>query len=178
MIFNYKNNNILPLFSDKFSSIDLRKNIDNPGVVYPVSDPDIKDQPSFSSIIKHDFIDPLDKDVFTHISNGEYRVINKDKDQLIYCKNICFTFVYKKEEEHSLIKKKFGIVDLQGSYIHSPYKNISTQAEMFNLAQDTLSELDFNPEFIISDENLTHKLKQEVKPIYEVCSDRYRNTNV
>lgn len=81
-----------------FSSTDLEKNPENPGIVYPLDNP--KNQLSVSSIVDH-------KKKKTNLAHCEARIADTEilKDgtkKITYTQHICISVVLRKEEQKDL----------------------------------------------------------------------------
>ena len=101
----YNNIHIHPNGVNSFSGTDYKKNIDNPGVVYPLKE--CEDAPIFSGIIQH-------KANKAYLMHMEFRVADKKGDDIIYKQGRCITIVrgFKEEIEEIVQKvKEPGVFD-------------------------------------------------------------------
>lgn len=136
---------------DKFSAEDKRKGPNTTGIVYPIKEPAIPEQPSYSCIIKEDFQD--NKEV-AYIACGEYNLVSKRGDDVEYSLENSYTVVLRDDTDITDISsamKLCGIKSKKKTYIVSDRKEINKRILM-------VDSLSFTPEFII-DSSLT-----KVKP--------------
>lgn len=132
---------------DKFSAEDKRKGPNTTGIVYPIKEPAIPEQPSYSCIIKEDF--QGDKEV-AYIACGEYNLVSKKGDDVEYSLENSYTVVLRDDTDITDISsamKLCGIKSKKKTYIVSDRKEINKRM----LLVDSLS---FTPEFVI-DSSLT-----------------------
>lgn len=132
---------------DKFSAEDKRKGPNTTGIVYPIKEPAIPEQPSYSCIIKEDF--QGDKEV-AYIACGEYNLVSKKGDDVEYSLENSYTVVLRDDTDITDITsamKLCGIKSKKKTYIVSDRKEINKRILM-------IDSLSFTPEFII-DSSLT-----------------------
>lgn len=132
---------------DKFSVEDKRKGPNTTGIVYPIKEPAIQEQPSYSCIIKEDFQD--DKEI-AYIACGEYNLVSKKGDDVEYSLENSYTVVFRDDTDITDITsamKLCGIKSKKKTYIVSDRKEINKRM----LLVDSLS---FTPKFNI-DSRLT-----------------------
>jgi hypothetical protein len=132
---------------DKFSVEDKRKGPNTTGIVYPIKEPAIPEQPSYSCIIKEDFQD--DKEI-AYIACGEYNLVSKKDDDVEYSLENSYTVVLRDDTDITDISsamKLCGIKSKKKTYIVSDKKEINKRILM-------VDSLSFTPEFII-DSSLT-----------------------
>lgn len=132
---------------DKFSVEDKRKGPNTTGIVYPIKEPAIQEQPSYSCIIKEDFQD--DKEI-AYIACGEYNLVSKKGDDVEYSLENSYTVVLRDDTDITDITsamKLCGIKSKKKTYIVSDRKEINKRM----LLVDSLS---FTPKFNI-DSRLT-----------------------
>lgn len=132
---------------DKFSVEDKRKGPNTTGIVYPIKEPAIPEQPSYSCIIKEDFQD--DKEI-AYIACGEYNLVSKKGDDVEYSLENSYTVVLRDDTDITDISsamKLCGIKSKKKTYIVSDKKEINKRILM-------VDSLSFTPEFII-DSSLT-----------------------
>lgn len=132
---------------DKFSTEDKRKGSNTTGIVYPIKEPAIPEQPSYSCIIKEDFQD--NKEV-AYIACGEYNLVSKKGDDVEYSLENSYTVVLRDDTDITDISsamKLCGIKSKKKTYIVSDKKEINKRILM-------VDSLSFTPEFII-DSSLT-----------------------
>lgn len=132
---------------DKFSVEDKRKGPNTTGIVYPIKEPAIPEQPSYSCIIKEDFQD--DKEI-AYIACGEYNLVSKKGNDVEYSLENSYTVVLRDDTDITDISsamKLCGIKSKKKTYIVSDRKEINKRMLM-------VDSLSFTPEFII-DSSLT-----------------------
>lgn len=132
---------------DKFSVEDKRKGPNTTGIVYPIKEPAIPEQPSYSCIIKEDFQD--DKEI-AYIACGEYNLVSKKGNDVEYSLENSYTVVLRDDTDITDISsamKLCGIKSKKKTYIVSDKKEINKRILM-------VDSLSFTPEFII-DSSLT-----------------------
>ncbi|WP_086302578.1 hypothetical protein [Campylobacter vicugnae] len=132
---------------DKFSAEDKRKGPNTTGIVYPIKEPAIPEQPSYSCIIKEDF--QGNKEV-AYIACGEYNLVSKRGDDVEYSLENSYTVVLRDDTDITDITsamKLCGIKSKKKTYIVSDRKEIDKGMLM-------VDSLSFTPEFNI-DSNLT-----------------------
>lgn len=132
---------------DKFSAEDKRKGSNTTGIVYPIKEPAIPEQPSYSCIIKEDF--QGDKEV-AYIACGEYNLVSKKGDDVEYSLENSYTVVLRDDTDITDITsamKLCGIKSKKKTYIVSDKKEINKRILM-------VDSLSFTPEFVI-DSSLT-----------------------
>lgn len=132
---------------DKFSAEDKRKGPNTTGIVYPIKEPAIPEQPSYSCIIKEDF--QGDKEV-AYIACGEYNLVSKKGDDVEYSLENSYTVVLRDDTDITDISsamKLCGIKSKKKTYIVSDKKEINKRILM-------IDSLSFTPEFVI-DSSLT-----------------------
>ena len=132
---------------DKFSVEDKRKGPNTTGIVYPIKEPAIQEQPSYSCIIKEDFQD--DKEI-AYIACGEYNLVSKKGNDVEYSLENSYTVVLRDDTDITDITsamKLCGIKSKKKTYIVSDRKEINKRM----LLVDSLS---FTPKFNI-DSRLT-----------------------
>lgn len=132
---------------DKFSVEDKRKGPNTTGIVYPIKEPAIQEQPSYSCIIKEDFQD--DKEI-AYIACGEYNLVSKKGDDVEYSLENSYTVVLRDDTDITDITsamKLCGIKSKKKTYIVSDRKELHKRM----LLVDSLS---FTPKFNI-DSRLT-----------------------
>ena len=132
---------------DKFSAEDKRKGPNTTGIVYPIKEPAIPEQPSYSCIIKEDF--QGDKEV-AYIACGEYNLVSKKGDDVEYSLENSYTVVLRDDTDITDITsamKLCGIKSKKKTYIVSDRKELHKRM----LLVDSLS---FTPKFNI-DSRLT-----------------------
>lgn len=132
---------------DKFSAEDKRKGPNTTGIVYPIKEPAIPEQPSYSCIIKEDF--QGDKEV-AYIACGEYNLVSKKGDDVEYSLENSYTVVLRDDTDITDISsamKLCGIKSKKKTYIVSDKKEINKRILM-------VDSLSFTPEFVI-DSSLT-----------------------
>lgn len=132
---------------DKFSAEDKRKGPNTTGIVYPIKEPAIPEQPSYSCIIKEDF--QGDKEV-AYIACGEYNLVSKKGDDVEYSLENSYTVVLRDDTDITDITsamKLCGIKSKKKTYIVSDKKEINKRILM-------VDSLSFTPEFVI-DSSLT-----------------------
>ncbi|WP_086255526.1 hypothetical protein [Campylobacter vicugnae] len=132
---------------DKFSAEDKRKGPNTTGIVYPIKEPAIAEQPSYSCIIKEDFQD--NKEV-AYIACGEYNLVSKRGDDVEYSLENSYTVVLRDDTDITDITsamKLCGIKSKKKTYIVSDRKEIDKGMLM-------VDSLSFTPEFNI-DSRLT-----------------------
>lgn len=132
---------------DKFSAEDKRKGPNTTGIVYPIKEPAIPEQPSYSCIIKEDF--QGDKEV-AYIACGEYNLVSKKGDDVEYSLENSYTVVLRDDTDITDITsamKLCGIKSKKKTYIVSDRKEINKRILM-------IDSLSFTPEFVI-DSSLT-----------------------
>ncbi|MCR8701022.1 MULTISPECIES: hypothetical protein [Campylobacter] len=132
---------------DKFSAEDKRKGPNTTGIVYPIKEPAIPEQPSYSCIIKEDF--QGNKEI-AYIACGEYNLVSKKGDDVEYSLENSYTVVLRDDTDITDITsamKLCGIKSKKKTYIVSDRKEIDKGMLM-------VDSLSFTPEFNI-DSNLT-----------------------
>jgi hypothetical protein len=132
---------------DKFSVEDKRKGPNTTGILYPIKEPAIPEQPSYSCIIKEDFQD--DKEI-AYIACGEYNLVSKKGNDVEYSLENSYTVVLRDDTDITDISsamKLCGIKSKKKTYIVSDKKEINKRILM-------VDSLSFTPEFII-DSSLT-----------------------
>ena len=132
---------------DKFSVEDKRKGPNTTGIVYPIKEPAIPEQPSYSCIIKEDF--QGDKEV-AYIACGEYNLVSKKGNDVEYSLENSYTVVLRDDTDITDITsamKLCGIKSKKKTYIVSDRKELHKRM----LLVDSLS---FTPKFNI-DSRLT-----------------------
>jgi hypothetical protein len=132
---------------DKFSVEDKRKGPNSTGIVYPIKEPALPEQPSYSCIIKEDFQD--DKEI-AYIACGEYNLVSKKGNDVEYSLENSYTVVLRDDTDITDISsamKLCGIKSKKKTYIVSDKKEINKRILM-------VDSLSFTPEFII-DSSLT-----------------------
>lgn len=129
---------------DKFSADDKRKGPNTTGIVYPIKEPAIAKQPSYSCIIKENFQD--DKEI-AYIACGEYNLVSKKGDDVEYSLENSYTVVLRDNTDISSAMKLCGVKSKKEAYIVSDKKEINKEVLM-------VDSLSFTPEFII-DSSLT-----------------------
>lgn len=132
---------------DKFSVEDKRKGPNTTGIVYPIKEPAIQEQPSYSCIIKEDFQD--DKEI-AYIACGEYNLVSKKGNDVEYSLENSYTVVLRDDTDITDITsamKLCGIKSKKKTYIVSDRKELHKRM----LLVDSLS---FTPKFNI-DSRLT-----------------------
>lgn len=104
-ISGFHSNHQHPAGVDGFSGVDLRSNIDNPGVCFPLSEGNRS--PNFAGIMQH-------KELHSEIIRTEYRVFTGSKGKnKIYSKGRCLTIVrgYENEPEEQIQVLPDGLID-------------------------------------------------------------------
>lgn len=132
---------------DKFSTEDKRKGPNTTGIVYPIKEPAIPEQPSYSCIIKEDFQEGKE---IAYIACGEYNLVSKRGDDVEYSLENSYTVVLRDDTDITDISsamKLCGIKSKKKTYIVSDKKEINKRILM-------VDSLSFTPEFII-DSSLT-----------------------
>ena len=89
-IHGYNNIHVHPGQLLSFSGTDYKKDINNPGVVFPLHD--CKDAPIFSGIITH-------VNNYAQLGHMEFRIASKVKNNVIYKHGRCLTIIRGYEEE-------------------------------------------------------------------------------
>ena len=136
--------NFNPTFSglSSFSGTDLSTSVTSPGICFPlgpIGEDDIKNKPSFSSIMLHDGSN-------TVIGRTEYRTATSPKpDEVKYEKHRCLTFICDTPTTPGLIASFLGEKPENKSYIKNDYV---TQAQFEAIAihdifMDALNESDY-----------------------------------
>jgi hypothetical protein len=145
----------LKLRSQSFSSTDLKIQDDGNGlgIVYPVLKPSQANQPSISIIVDHEKNDTI-------LAKAEYRVINEVEDKVVYSKGTCISIVSQPTlvTTTSLAQKLVGIDEtkvIKESYV---VKNKDTAISgIEEVLNSLLSSLDFEPAYLIDENNLKQK---------------------
>ncbi len=128
--------------SDGFSSTDLRRNIDNPGVVFPYSNVD-REIATFASIMHCG-------GKRARIAHTEMRMVSQDNDSINYKRGVALTVVAGYSTTLTSLEDMFGIeqnIDINYS-VHSLNGEVN-----FN-EDDLLSDYDFEPAVFIDSSNI------------------------
>ena len=83
------NLNPLPYRKQCFSGTDLKKDINNPGICFPLKE--AINQPSFSSIIEHE-------QGTTIMAHTEYRIVNNTKTSVDYSEGRSLAIINSKKD--------------------------------------------------------------------------------
>lgn len=138
-----------------FSGTDLDRNVNDTGIVYPLKEADGL-QASFSSIVDHENGDTI-------LAHSEYRVARNVPDNIEYIKGICFTVVNQDfiTDNSTEAEELLGIAPymdiLKESYLVSEPGVREFNKEHFAKYDKLLTNLDFEPAFVIDDKNLSKK---------------------
>lgn len=138
-----------------FSGTDLSRDVNDIGIVYPLTEADGL-QASFSSIVDHENGDTI-------LAHSEYRVARNVPDNIEYIKGICFTVVNQDfiTDKSTEAEELLGIAPymdiLKESYLVSEPGVKEFNKEYFAQYDKLLTNLDFEPAFVIDDKNLSKK---------------------
>lgn len=145
------NLNPLPYRKQCFSGTDLKKDINNPGICFPLKE--AINQPSFSSIIEHE-------QGTTIMAHTEYRIVNNTKTSVDYSEGRSLAIINSKKDIFRSEAEKL-ILNLQDEHFDTTYLNIKHIDSSFPLIQGIkglLDTLEYEPEFFIDSNNLTKKV--------------------
>lgn len=148
------NLNPLPYRKQCFSGTDLKKDINNPGICFPLKE--ATNQPSFSSIIEHE-------QGTTIMAHTEYRIVNNTKTSVDYSEGRSLAIINSKKDIFRSEAEKL-ILNLQDEHFDTTYLNIKHIDSSFPLIQGIkglLDTLEYEPEFFIDSNNLTKKVHSD-----------------